>query len=129
MQTNQTKNSPAPAAPAVDQYEAEIPLKNAAPVAIARVLAKSDYLKGNAIGDRISIDPHKAAWLEKHGVVIREARQVSPLAIRDAGGIEAYLKQNPKEDMLSASIRSRLRPMPGIPTGETKKKPWDLVEI
>jgi hypothetical protein len=111
----------------LDKLDTPIVPRHDRPVAIARVLRPVDSFARNVRGDRVSFDdPREAAWYAGKGYVAVEVASVRPSEIRLAGGVEAYLKANPKKDKVSPSVRNKLPEMPGLPT-EKDRPPWELM--
>lgn len=111
-----------------DDYDKEQPIKNNAPVAVCRVRIPGNFLRGNVVGDRVTVEPKKAQWLAKQGALIVEVASVLPTEIKAAGGVDKYLAANPKADKLTKSDRRKLKPIPGIPD-ETMTAPWEFEEV
>jgi hypothetical protein len=112
-----------------DGIDTPIPRKNTAHVAICRLTSKSvKAFPENLPGERVSLDPKQAAWMAKRGLLILEVSWVSPLEIKEAGGIEAYLTKNPKKDRISKDVRRKLQPIPGLPD-EPELPPWEFEEV
>lgn len=91
------------------------------PKCVCRVLVKRKRFPYN-VGDRVCLDHNAAVLQQRKGFVRIETMPITQRDVQDAGGLESYLKANPK---MSLRVERNLPPMKGR---APKKKPAENVK-